>query len=240
MPTILRSLPSLFSSLCLMVLLLVGCSKTAEGEQKAWTGNVQTVNELIATYPGFKPALEARLASATQTFDAAASLSGDEQVAKMAEANSALMQGFVRDLKGIERRMKELREKRVQAAAQAGDESTRLGAKLAAEDAQKALDRAQAALEEGAGDESSANAILAKVTADLKTAQSTIDKVLEADRSKKAEAEAKDEAAAEADAKAKADAEAKVAPWTCEYCESQNPHDATKCSSCGAPRAEQK
>lgn len=226
--------------LCLVVVLVGACSKTPESETKAWERNVATINELMATYPGFKAPLEARLGSAKQTFEAAADLAGDAQVDKMAEANSALMKGFVRDLDGVDRKMKELREKRVEAAAKAGDESTRLAAKLAAEDAQKALDRAEAALKKGAADEASADAILSKTKGDLDTARSAIDKVLKADKAKKEDAAAKDKAAADAKAQDKADAEAKVAPWTCEYCQSQNPHDATKCASCGASRSAKK
>src|SRR5690606_400790 len=96
--------------------------------------------------------------------------------------------------------------------------------------------RVEATLEAGAKDEAAATAILKKVHGDLDTAQSAVDSVLKADASKKSEQAAAEEAKAAADAKAEADAEAKVAPWTCEYCDGQNPHDQSKCASCGAAR----
>ena len=56
--------------------------------------------------------------------------------------------------------------------------------------------------------------------------------MLGADAEKKEDAKGK----ADADAKAKADADAKVAPWKCEYCGAENPHDHGACGSCGAAR----
>ena len=220
-----------------MLLLAGGCKKSVEGEQQAWKTNVEQVRGLTATYAGFRPALEARLTKATELHDAADSLDGDAKIEKLSEANSALMTGWVRDLQGLDEAMKDLRTKRVEAAAQAGDESTRLGAKVAAEDAQRALDRAQKALETGAKDEAGATAVVKSVKSDIETAVKAVESVLKADKSKKdgkaAEVEAKDAK----DAAAKAEADAKVAPWKCEYCGTENPHDAATCNSCGAPKA---
>ena len=122
----------------------------------------------------------------------------------------------------------------------AGDESSRLGAKVAAEDAKGALDRAEATLAKGASEEGAAAAVVKKIAADLDTAQSAIDKVVGADKQKKTDADADAKAKAEADTKAKADAEAKVAPWKCEYCGHENAHDLGKCEQCGAPKSEEK
>ena len=224
-------------ALCATFLLLVGgCKKTVEGQEKAWTANVSQVQALSAQYPGFKPALEARLGAAQGIYDSASELTGDAQIDKLSEANRTLTAGFVSDLRSLDKKMKDLREKRVEAAARAGDESSRLGAELAAEDAQKALDRAESLLKDGAKDEASATAVLRKIHGDLDTALSAVDKVLAADAAKKSEQAAAEEAKTAAEAKAAADAEAKVAPWKCEFCDSQNPQDQTSCPSCGAAR----
>jgi hypothetical protein len=230
---------TLLAWLAVVMLLLGsgGCKKSVEGETQAWKTNTEQVRGLTATYPGFKPALEARLVKATEIHDAATTLDGDAKIEKLSEANSALMSGWVRDLQGLEESMKTLRTKRVEAAAQAGDESTRLGAKVAAEDAQKALDRAQKALETGAKDEASATAVVKSVKSDIETAAKAVESVLKADKSKKDEKAAQDEAKDAKEAAAKAEADAKVAPWTCEYCKTENPHDATSCTSCGAPKS---
>jgi hypothetical protein len=198
------------------------------------------VKELAAQYPGFKPALDARLAAAQKIHDAAEGLGDDEKIAKLSEANSAIRRDFVADLAGLDAKMKKLREARAEAAAKAGDESSRLGAKVAAEDAKGALDRAEAALAKGASEEAGAAAVLKKIAADLDAAQSAVDKVVGADKQKKNDAEADAKAKAEADAKAKADADAKVAPWKCEYCGHENAHDLGKCEQCGAPKGDAK
>lgn len=237
MPAVSTVHRSLVAWLAVVMLLLGGCKKSVEGEQQAWRTNVEQVKGLSATYPGFAPPLEARLTKATELHDAADSLDGDAKIDKLSEANSALMAGWVRDLQGLDEAMKTLRTKRVEAAAQAGDESSRLGAKVAAEDAQKALDRAQKALETGAKDEAGATAVVKSVKSDIDTAAKAVDAVLKADKSKKDEKAATQDAKDAKDAKAKAEADAKVAPWKCEYCGAENPHDEASCKSCGAPKA---
>lgn len=233
MPAFVRSLFTVFAAMLLMV---AGCKRSVEGETQRWEAGVTEVKALAAQYPGFKPALDARLAAAQAVYDAAGSLGDEGKIAKLTEANAKLRGDFVGKLGGLADTMKKLREKRVQAAAGAGDESSRLAAKVAAEDAQKALDRADATLASGAADEAAAVAVLAKITADLEAADKAIDKVLSADADKKADAKSQ----ADADAKAKADAEAKVAPWKCEYCGAENPHTEGSCTACGAPRGEKK
>ncbi|HET6583626.1 MAG TPA: hypothetical protein VFG69_09265, partial [Nannocystaceae bacterium] len=127
-----------------LLLLAGGCKQTVEGETQAWETNVAKVKELAAQYPGFKPALDARLAAAQKIHDEAASLGDEAKIAKLAAANTELRKDFVGDLDGIDDKIKKLREKRAEAAAKAGDESSRLAAKVAADDAQGALDRAEA------------------------------------------------------------------------------------------------
>ncbi len=227
---------SVLSAVVLAIGLSVGaCSKSVEGETKKWATYSTRVTELAAQYPGFKGAIEARKQAAQKLHDAADKLEGDDKIQKLAEANTALMAGFVDELDDLDDKVKKLREARVEAAAKAGD-TTKLGAKVAAEDAQKTLDRVDAALKSGAADEAAAAAVLKKIESDIDTAQSAIDKVLEVDQAKKDEAAAAKKA--EADAKA-ADAKAadeKVAPWSCEYCGNKNAHDKTSCESCGAAR----
>ncbi|MCB9567812.1 MAG: hypothetical protein H6710_11490 [Myxococcales bacterium] len=227
----------MFNLVIAAALVLGACSKSVEGETKKWTANTTKVSELEAQYPGLKPALEARKASAQKIYDDAAKLDGDAKIEKLAEANRALMTGFVDDLDDLDDKMKRLREARVEAASMAGDESSRLGAKVAAVDAEKALERAEAALKTGASDEASAAAVLKKVVSDIDTAQTAVNKVISADQAKKSAADAEKKAAEAKVDDAKAADEAKVAPWKCGYCDAENPHDAGNCNSCGAPRS---
>jgi colicin import membrane protein len=225
----------LFALLTTMLLILPACSKSVEGESRRWEVNTSRVAELEAVYPGFKGALATRKANAQKLYEAASGLGEEQKIEKLAEANKALMAGFVGDLVAIDDKIKKLRERRVEAAAETS-EATKLAAQVAAEDAQKAIERAEAALKTGASDEASAAAVLKRVHADLDAAKAALDKVLKADKAKQEKAEAAEKEAEAAKAKAEAEEAAKVAPWKCEYCSSENPHDATSCNSCGAPK----
>lgn len=234
---------ALLTILTAMTLTLSGCSKSVEGESKRWESNSAKVTALAAQYPGFKGAIEAQKSSAKEIFDAASGLDGDAKIEKLSAANSALMAGFVGDLDRIEEKMKKLRESKAVAAAKAGDTSSLIGAKVAADDAEKTIERVEKLLKEGAADAAAAKALTKKALGDLDAAQKAIDAVVAADKEKKDAAQAeKDEAKADkeaekADAKAEKEAAAaKVAPWKCGYCDAENPHDATSCNSCGAPR----
>ena len=231
---------ALLALLAFMLLLVGGCSKSVEGEEKAWKANVAKVEELKAQYPGFGAAFDARIEAAKKIYDEAGSLSDDAKIEKLSAANGKLRGGFVTDLDGLDKKIKAVREKRVEAAAKAGDAASAAAAKLAAEDADKTLTRIEKTLKDGAKDEAAANAVLKKVLEDLKTAESTIDKVLEVDKGKKDARQAAEDEKNAADAKAKADAEAAVADWKCEFCGTMNKHDHGKCESCGAPRGDKK
>ncbi len=219
---------ALFALFAAFLLATTGCSKTVEGETKAWKTNVASVDGLKAQYPGMKPALESRLSAATSIHDEAEALSGDAQIDKLAAANKALRAGFVGDLQGLAAKLSKLREQSVEVTSNAGDESTRAAAKLAAEDVKKTTERIEALLKSGATDEAGATAIMKTINADVATAQKTIKAALSGDK-KKVEA-------AKADADAAAAVEVKAADWTCDHCDSANKHDATSCVSCGAPR----
>lgn len=225
----------LFGWMIATAMILGACSKTVEGESNKWTANSARLTELAAQYPGFKPAIEARKQATLAIHDAASGLSGDPQIEKLAEANTALMAGFVHELDAIDDKVKKLREARVEAASKA--DATQLGAKVAAEDAQKAIDRVDALLKTGAADDVSAAAVLKKAASDLDTAQSALDKVLAVDKAKKDDAAQAQKASADSKAAAAAADDARTAPWKCEYCGNSNAHDKTSCESCGAAHA---
>src|SRR5688572_19251955 len=85
-------------------LCLVGCKKTVEGENKAWTRNQARVGELSALYPGFATALKEQQKRADDAMTAARAISNAEESAKkMSDANSLLEGGgFIGTLAGID------------------------------------------------------------------------------------------------------------------------------------------
>ncbi len=222
--------------LLLSLFVFGGCSKTVENQTAAWKSNVASVESMMAKYPGFKPALQARLDEAKPIHEAATALEGDAAIDKLSAANGALMKGFVRDLGKVEDLTKKLREARVDVTAKASDASVREGAKMAADDAQKALDRTEATLKQGAKNPNDADAIVKKIISDLETAQKALDKVTGAQSDK----DEKSQADEDAKDQAKADAKEAVADWKCEYCGKMNPHDHKECGGCGAPQTGKK
>lgn len=211
----------------------LACKKSVEGESKAWAANTAAIKELGTLYPGFQPALDERLKAAQAVWDGAQGLAEEQAAEKMAAANTTLTGGFVGKLKGIDKRIKDLRSKLVDAATGAGDETDRLGVKVVVENAGRTLDQVEATLKAGAKDVAAAEVVLKKVDADLTAAQKDVDKVIAAAKTKKDEA-----ATARADQKVEEKkAEEAKAPWTCEYCGSANDAALTKCPSCGAARA---
>lgn len=225
-----------FLLLTLFIFGLGGCKKTVENQTAAWKSNVKKVEALQAKYPGFKPALQARLDEAKPIHEAATSLEGDAAIDKLSSANSTLMAGFVRDLDRVEELTTKLREARVEVTAKASDPALQAGAKVAAADAEKALSRTEEVLKKGAKSPADADAVVKKIIADLEAAQKAIDKVsgVQSDKEDKEKAD-KDAAAADA-AKKDADAKAAVADWKCQYCGAMNPHDHKECGGCGAPK----
>jgi predicted transcriptional regulator len=211
---------------------LLACKKSVEGESKAWTANVAKVKQLGALYPGFQPALDERVKAAQAIYDGASGLAEEQAAEKMAAANSTLVGGFVGKLDGLDKRMKGLRTKLVDAATAAGDDSDRLGVKVVADAATKTLEQVDAALKAGAKDVAGAEVVVTKLEGDLVAAEKDVDKVIGAVQAKKAEAAAAKDEQKVADEKK----EQAAAPWTCEYCSGSNEASLTQCSSCGAAR----
>jgi hypothetical protein len=218
-------------------LLGAACKKTVEGENKAWDRNVQQIASLSATYPSFANALKEQQKRAEDAMTAARSVSDKEAAAKkMAEANDMIGSGFVSMLSGLDGRTRTLRNKLVTAATGAEQGADQMGAKVVSDDAQRILGNIDAALKTGAPDATQAEAILRKLDADLTSASSNVDRVIEAANKRKAEA-AK---VAAAPAAGTTGAAAAVAPakvqWKCTYCNHMNDDARSKCENCGAPR----
>jgi hypothetical protein len=220
-----------------VLLLIGGCKKTVEGENKNWTRNVQHVQELQAQYPGFAAALKDQLAKAQSAMDAAKSVGGDETRAKaMSEANNLIDSGFVYELGQLDAKTKRLREKSVTAATSATDPADQTAARTAGDDAQRVLRNVDDALRTGAPDAMAASGLLHRLDGDISTAIANLDHIIDSAK-KRAQAAAKPAAGAGAVGGAGA-AAAPVAQvqWKCKYCQHMNDDVRKKCENCGAPR----
>jgi len=223
-----------------VVLLVPACKKTVEGETKAWTRNTQTIQELNALHPGFAAALKEQQDGAQALMASAKSISDPEASAKkMAEANSALVGGFVMTLRGVDSKTRGVREKSVTATTTATDVVDRIAARQASDDAQRVIATAEDFLQRGAPNVAAATAILRKVDEDLSAAERNLDRVIQNARNKRtaAKAGAAGTAAAGAGAAGAAgQAKPVAAGWKCSYCNFANEPTAARCRNCGATR----
>lgn len=226
------------AALCLMVLPV--CSKSVEGETKRWQKNLQKTQELEALYPGFKGAITAQRGEAQKAMDAAKAITDTEAaIEAMGKANGILMAGFMGKLAGVGATTQKISQQITTATTGAGDETDRLAAKAAADNAQRLLQSVEALLKQGAADPIGAGAIVSKAAGDLKVASNSLQRVINEAKRKKAEAQ---KATANTTAKPGTNAPAPAAQqapqaqhWTCDYCQKKNLATATQCSSCGAP-----
>jgi hypothetical protein len=223
--------------LALMTFSVLACKKTEKGESKRWDSGLQTIGELSATYPAFKSALEEQR-SVAQTAMAAAEKQEDKKarVEAMSKANNLLTGGFIADLQGVDARVKKLRQEMVAVVgtAKTDEEKAVLNeAKIQVDKSLAAIDKTLAA---GASDAASASAVLKKIDSDLTFAVGTLGEVTKRVGNRE-QAETSAAAAKTADEQAATEAATEaVAPWTCEYCSHENPHDATTCANCKAAR----
>jgi len=225
--------------LILLVILsaLGGCKRTEEGETRQWERAIRDVGELATVYPGFRAALDEVRVGAESAMTTARKLTDKEaRVEAMAKANQMLTTGFVDGLRKIDERIDQLRKQLVRLAGDATTDEEKRALEEAKKQVDKALADVEATIRRGAKDVTGATALVRNATKDLDFARDALkqvaDRVSSRKRSEKAAADEKTAADTAADQAAK-DA---VTPWTCEYCSHENPHDADKCSNCGAPR----
>jgi len=215
-------------------LLSVGCKRTVEGEDQAWTANLKRVQELAAQYPGFAGALHEQQTRAEAAMTQARAGSDKEQAAKqMGAANAMLSGGFVSTLGRLDSRTRALRQKLIDATTATEHASDQAGAKVATDDAQRILRNVDDTLKTGATDPTAAEAVLRRVDGDLTSASSNLDRVIASAKARKQDAA---KAAAATGAPGASGGAAVATTWKCTYCGHVNDATAKKCTECGAPR----
>ncbi|MDF1566131.1 MAG: hypothetical protein P1V51_24075 [Deltaproteobacteria bacterium] len=254
---------SLSALLVASALLLTGCSKSVEGESKAWTSNKAAADQLAVLYPAFSAPIKARIAEGEKAWAEAAGIADEKaKIEKMAEANKAVSGGFLGILKGLEQRTTKIRQNLVRVGGLTFDEADRMSAKAAIDDGNRILTGVDATLKAGAPDVNAATALLEKVKRDLDSVEKNLS-TLEANFKRKqkaaanlpaqapaavpaagaaagataagAAAGAPAPAGAPAAAGTAAPAAAAAQAWKCEYCDATNEGTAKACKNCGAP-----
>lgn len=223
--------------LVVSLLFATACKRSVEDESKAYDSAVKEAKGLMGAYPGFKKAIAEKLAMGKSLADSAKDMSDKEAAAKkMGEAHRTVSSGLITQLGAVDKLMKLIKTRSVEAAASASSESEKAAFKMAADNAKSALDKADKALDGGASDAAGAEGLIKRVKSDLEVAKKGLDTVVSA---------AAQRTATSTDAKKKVEAaekkvDEKVADWKCPYCTASNKHTHGKCQSCGAARAAKK
>ena len=229
-----------FSGLGFLVaslLFATACKRSVEDESKAYESAVKEAKGLIGAYPGFKKAIEEKLAMGKSLADSAKDMSDKEAAAKkMGDAHRTVSSGLVTELGEVDKLMKLIKSRSVEAAASATSDSEKAAFKMAADNAKSALDKADKSLETGAPDAAGAEGLIKRVKSDLEVAKKGLDTVVSAAAQRTAKSN-DDKKKVEATEKK---ADEKVADWKCPYCSATNKHTHAKCQSCGAARAAKK
>ena len=223
-------------SLCALLFLATSCKKTVEGETKKFETNIKRLNDLMAQYPSFKPALESVKNEAQSKMDAANKASGDDaKIKAMADANSVASPQFVYQLDDIEDQKSKLRSLITKAAQSVNDGNDRDAARSARNYAEDAISNADRKLRDASvNNASDAEAVLRPIMSSLSGAMSDLSSVIStADGKKQAEKKAENDSKAAEETK-KVEEEKKAAPVKCGYCGNMNPAGTAKCSGCGA------
>ena len=213
------------------LLLLASCSRSVEGETSAWASNKTRLSELKALYPGFSAALESMMGQAESAWNAASSISNeDEKIAKMAEANALIGSGWVGDLGGMDAQKRKLRDEASRLNSKAKTPADRMTASSINSSASMAVSRVESDLRMGAADAAGAAAIVRRAMEDLRSAQKMVDDMESNLRKNKGTTTT----AGGSDNTKPADVE--PATWTCGYCSKTNDKSAHECSGCGAQK----
>lgn len=95
-----------------LVMTLIACKKSVEGETATWEANKVKLKKLRASYPNFATLLDKELKNAEAKWKEAQKIGNEEEkIKKMAEANYTFNQGLVYELSMVETKMENLDQK---------------------------------------------------------------------------------------------------------------------------------
>jgi rubrerythrin len=222
--------------LVLILAIFASCKKTVESEKRSWDINLKETTELKFEYPSFTNVLNEQIKTAETAMNEALTISDEKlKIQKMADANNLLNAVFVRNLKEIKSLKYSVRTKSTEVRGLKLEYNEMMSSNQAISDGERIVYDSDMKLKNVISSKADADALSGLVLSDLRTAVSSLDRVIakvkerENLEKKKTEQIAADKAAAE---KQKTDA---AQPIKCTYCGTLNVPTASKCKSCGAP-----
>jgi hypothetical protein len=222
------------------MLVLSGCGKSIEKETSRWESNLQKVESLKSTYPGYAGLLAEEVEKAEVKWDAALLVADEkEQIKALALANDFVKRGMIKELLTIKSCLSSADQKVKTLVKMEKDSTEDTMASFAVKEAQMAISKAKTVLNSASADYSQAVATLSAAGAELKSAETSLDKAIRVirdnDRASRPVATTPSKSSASKTTTTKS-APAKATTWKCAYCGAQNLNSITKCKSCGAPR----
>jgi len=230
----------LFILLSIAVFSLVNCGPSMESENKAWQQNLDAAKNLKSEYPVFAALIDLKIEEATKLWNESSKITNEDQkLDKMVAANDLLDAGTIGNLQNMKSKISDLKAKKEGLMKlKTPDEQTETRAQAAFETVNNAVAKAEEVLTMSQTDFNISDAPvkidmawngLTDAYREVEIIIDNINKETKAveDEKAKTEQQAKDE---------KLKAEEAVKDIKCPYCATMNPHDYSKCKSCGASK----
>ena len=232
-----KKLVILFSIICYV---LISCGPSMESENKKWTKNLSAANDLKAKYPVFAVLIDSKITEATKLWNDASGISNeDEKLQKMVSANDLLDEGSIGNLSNMQSKISDLRSKkeslmklktpdlqlesRAQNAFETVEDAVKKAEKVLYMTADEFnIDEAPGEIDRAWNSLNDAYSEVEIIINNINNANKTV-----ADEKARKEQQIQDD---------KKKAEEMAQDIKCPYCGTMNPHDYTKCKSCGAPK----
>jgi len=224
--------------------IAVSCKKTVEGESKNWEYNLKSANELMASYPQYKEAIQKQVEEAKGKMESAKKVSSEEERIKaMAEANSSMTNGLVGEIQTYERTKNDLESQIRTLGQKPQTERDENKADRAIDDAKDSKRRAEKLVNgESTADIAEAQTRFKRATSELQTSLDFVKDI--ADRIDRKNAK-RDEQKAQnnggggsndggSNNAAKVEEKPEDKMVKCEYCSNTVKFGNGKCSGCGA------
>lgn len=221
------------------VLVLSGCGKSVEKETRRWESNQQKVARLKAAYPGYAGLISAEMDQAAEQWDQALQVADEEERLKtLVQVNSFVGDGVINELLDLKSRLSSVDRKVNQLLKLPKDSTEDAAASFAVKEAQSALLRAKELLRSQNLEYSQAMTSLSAADAGLKSAVTSLDKIIRTIRKNDQQTTTASTTQAKPSAGTSTlSTQTKSTTWKCSYCGSVYPNSVTKCKGCGAPRS---
>ena len=218
------------------ILLFVSCKKTVESEKKSWDLNLRETNELKYEYPSFGNVINDQVKIAETSMNEALAMTDEKlKIQKMADSNSLLNTGFVRNLKEIKSLKYSIRSRITEARGLRLEYNEMMSCNQAISDNERAVYDADMRLRNIVSSRSDADSLTGLVLSNLNSSVSNLDRIIRQVRDReKLEKDKNDKLAADKADAIKKNTDASQ-PVKCSYCGELNPAGSIKCKSCGAP-----